>query len=242
MLKVVCIIYKYSTEEYKYHSAYICRLLAQVRRCISIPFEFHVITNVDYPEEMNESFTFHKRTYEELCDGWAKLDMLEMFDGPCLYLDLATVLQKNIDDLLTTDADIRVVSEYWNEGGVNTSMMYWNRDKYQFDTAVEDFKLSYKDFNEFVADQLLIDYFPRGYIYSRAYGYDELENGLIGDETKINGYTDDYYRFIMYNNKNYAVCVHNGITRGNEYLKKIISFDQLREMKEYWEPIPYYDD
>lgn len=235
MLKVVCIIYKYSTEEYRYHPAYICRLLAQVRRCISIPFEFHVITNVDYPEEMNESFTFHKRTYEELSDGWAKLDMLEMFDGPCLYLDLATVLQKNIDDLLTTDADIRVVNEYWNGGGVNTSMMYWNRDRYQFDSAAEDFKLSYKDFNEFVADQLSIDFFPRGYIYSRAYGYDELENGLIGDLK--DGSTGEYISYKLYDNKSFNVCLHNGLGSS-----RVIKYPQLRELKQYWEPIPYYDD
>ena len=233
MLKVVCIIYKYSTKEYKYHDAYICRLLAQVRRCISIPFEFHVITNVDYPERLNESFTFHKKTYEELSDGWAKLEMLEMFDGPCLYLDLATVLQKNIDDLLTTDADIRVVNEYWNEGGVNTSMMYWNRDKYQFDSAAEDFKLSYKNFNEFAADQLNIDFFPRGCIYSRAYGYDELENGLIGDLK--DGLSGEYISYQMYYNKSFQVCLHND-------MKKIISYNQLRELKQYWEPIPYYDD
>jgi hypothetical protein len=233
MLKVVCIIYKYSPTIRKYHEAYICRLLGQVRRCISIPFEFHVITNVDYPEEMNESFTFHKKTYEELSDGWAKLEMLEMFDGPCLYLDLATVLQKNIDDLLTTDADIRVVNEYWNEGGVNTSMMYWNRDKYQFDGAAEDFKLSYTNFNDFVADQLNHDFFPRGYIYSRAYGYDELENGLIGDVK--NGITDTFISYKPYNNKSLHVCLHNG-------LKKFVTFEQLKEMREYWEPIPYYDD
>lgn len=232
MLKVVCIIYKYSTEVYKYHEAYALRLLSQVRRCITVPFEFHCITNIDYPEIMNESIIFHKKTYEELSDGWAKLDMLEMFNGPCLYLDLTSVLQKNIDDLLTTDADMRIVAEYWNKMRVNTSMIYWNK-KYNFDGISEEIKMNYSNFNDFVAKELSYDIFPRMSIYSRAYGYDELENGLIGDLK--DGLSGEYISYQMYYNKSFQVCLHND-------MKKIISYNQLRELKQYWEPIPYYDD
>ena len=116
---------------------YVDRLHSMVNRHLTIPYEFVELTERDIPDSEG---------------WWAKLDMLHMFDGDCLYFDLDVVITANIDHLVRIGrADIsklwarndfsypvspnaRLVGdgfagplmENGREATINSSVMFWS--------------------------------------------------------------------------------------------------------------------
>jgi hypothetical protein len=107
---------------------YVDRLEAGVNRYLTIPFKFREVTESDLPPGR---------------DGWFnKLHLLEMFDGPALYLDLDVILTGSIDHLVhlarvdrsriwaRDDWSYPVTQpRYGREATINSSVMLWHGSK-----------------------------------------------------------------------------------------------------------------
>jgi hypothetical protein len=107
---------------------YVGKLRRAVSRNLTVPHNFEVITEYDLPSGRK---------------GWFnKLHLLEMFDGPVLFLDLDVILTGNIDHLVEIargdtsriwardDWSYPVTNpRYGKEATINSSVMLWSGRK-----------------------------------------------------------------------------------------------------------------
>jgi hypothetical protein len=107
---------------------YVGKLQRAVARNLTVPHEFVVVTEKDLPEGRK---------------GWFnKLYLLEMFDGPALFLDLDVVVTANIDHLVEiarSDTSRIWARDDWSypvtnprngrEATINSSVMLWHGRK-----------------------------------------------------------------------------------------------------------------
>lgn len=107
---------------------YVARLKSMVSRHLTVPHEFVEITERDIPRGRM---------------GWFnKLYLLEMFDGPVLYLDLDIVITGNIDSIIDIgmsdqsrifardDWSYSVLkNDYGREKTINSSVLFWHGRK-----------------------------------------------------------------------------------------------------------------
>jgi hypothetical protein len=137
-VKVVCLNWR---DYLGMGDLYVSTLKGMVAEHLTLPYEFVEVTEHDLPEGR---------------EGWfCKLHLLEMFDGPVLYLDLDVVINSNIDHLVEiaaqdpsriwarndfsypVSANSRVVGDGYagplmangRESTINSSVMLWHGRK-----------------------------------------------------------------------------------------------------------------
>lgn len=124
-MKVVCLNWM---DYLSRGNEYVTKLKNGVSRNLTTPYEFVEVTEADLPAGRQ---------------GWFyKLNLLEMFDGPVLFLDLDVVITSNIDHLVEIargdtsriwardDWSYPVTNpRYGKEATINSSVMLWHGRK-----------------------------------------------------------------------------------------------------------------
>lgn len=107
-------------------SEYVKKLRRQVRKNLTIPHEFFVVT--DDPA----SFYPRMKVKPSALPGWwEKLRLFKpgMFpDGRVLFLDLDTFIVGNIDDIASLDTPFATLRDFWRKDGLGPAVMLWRTD------------------------------------------------------------------------------------------------------------------
>ena len=107
-----------------YDASWVRKLKSAVERNVSIPHNFICLSDCEVPCD--------RILLDADGDGyWAKLQLFKpgIFNGPVLYIDLDTVICKNIDDIILSVTDQKFVMWYESDKDVHSSaMMWWNGD------------------------------------------------------------------------------------------------------------------
>ena len=135
-LDCACVIYGDT-----YSWTYVERLYSMLSRHLSAGVRLHVYTEADRPVPVpmikhvltSWGDLGHKRNW------WYKMQLFnaEHHAGPLLYFDLDTVIVQNIDWIVQSSLEyfwaIRDFKYLWRptDYGVNSSIMWWNTDKFQ---------------------------------------------------------------------------------------------------------------
>ena len=105
---------------------YVKKLRRQVRKNLTIPHEFFVVTD--------EPASFYPRMKvkpSSLPGWWEKLRLFKpgMFpDGRVLFLDLDTFIIGNIDDIASLDTPFATLRDFWRKDGLGPAVMIWRTD------------------------------------------------------------------------------------------------------------------
>ena len=214
----------------KYSEEYVYRLRDMVAKNLSIPHQFVCIS-----DEFIEGIYTSKPPNEFELDGWWPKMFLyrpDLFTGKVLYLDLDTVIQKNIDALVSYSDGFCGVYTKWNpittDGTYawttlrhkipfNSSVLtftaedyYWLWDKFTKDPI--GYMMKYYGDDKFLGNEIPeYDTFPDDWIYSRLYGIDEETKW--NDNVKLSTYSSqDVYYF-----PDRKICMLNGPTNEKHY-------------------------
>jgi hypothetical protein len=120
MINIVCVLK--SNGKIGYDSSWVEKLKNSIQRNITVPYKFLCLSDVDVPCERVE--------LELASEGWwSKLELFRpgILNGPTLYIDLDTVICKNIDEIIDRCKNEKFVM--WIEPDTNvhsSAMMYWN--------------------------------------------------------------------------------------------------------------------
>lgn len=126
----------------------------------------------------------------QLKKWWSKIEIFS-HPGPCLYLDLDTIIVNNIDGLLTAirDDSFCGLHDQWHPGTLGSGIMYWTSDvRYIYDEFMKSPEKHIKKYrgdqdyiNSCVNDQHYIqDYCPGGIVSFKA----NIEHGVGFDRDK----------------------------------------------------------
>lgn len=113
-MKVVCV-----NVGFKYPPEYVRILEAQVKRNLTLPYEFVCITNKP------KNYTCETIPVERgLRDWWPKLTCFKggLFDERILYLDLDVCITGNLDELVSVESPFTIISD-WHLPCFNSSVM-----------------------------------------------------------------------------------------------------------------------
>ena len=228
MINVICV--KWGD---KFTHEFVNRLFTMVKRNLTVPFTFYCYT--DNPSNIREEVQIIN-IEEEFDVWWNKLAMFKtgfVPPGPCLFFDMDVVIQKNIDFILDylDPEKLTMIKSYWKyfdpeEYGPNckkrknryntlknSSVLLWNSDflNHIWEHFYEDpdwYQLKYQGIDRFLEhEQFDVNYFPKGFIYSRLYGVD-LEIGKAGPRTiSVDG---PITKHNFYYEPDYAICIFNG--------------------------------
>lgn len=246
-MKVNVVTVLYESENKLWRAKDVARVAKMCRKYISFEHNFYCLT--DFPETTRIAVNSNgiRLPLDHQIDGYFhKLEMFKpgLFEGPCIYFDLDVVIQKNIDHLieLIEEQHLRIVKTFWNEDGINSSVLAWQANSpatnniwKTFNSNPEYYMMKYRGIDGFLwFNTDCLKGFPRREIYSRAYGYDENENGLVCE--KYLGYSNVCLKFKHYHNPFYSICILNNIgheidERKFTYIDKS-AFDGLEH---YWE-------
>jgi hypothetical protein len=221
MITVACV--KWGT---KYGPEFVNRLYYMVERNLTIPFRFCCYTEdaTDLIPEVNvipiES--------DDLEGYWNKVALFKLFTGKVLYIDLDTVIQNNIDKLITHSPVLCGVKTYWSEISTdgseyyvtmkwktpfNSSVMVWNAEDYYwvwdvFASDMDMYILKYFGDDKFLGNEVPNKTaFPKGWIYSRTRG--------LGNNEKPNYKMNDLLS--AYHYPDAMICMLNGATKPIHY-------------------------
>lgn len=128
----------------KYHSHYVNKLFSGIKRNTTIPFKMHCFT--DDPVGLFEDIAVHKLPYNTLQSWWNKLFLfsneLPFLPGEKLfYIDLDTIIIKNIDHILLHDPNkIIVLRDFYTglartvvgNNNVGSGLMSWRHGNYTY--------------------------------------------------------------------------------------------------------------
>lgn len=107
-----------------YDASWVRKLKDAVSRNLTIPHKFVCLSDCEVPCE--------RIPLDTTGDGfWAKLQLFKpgIFNGPVFYIDLDTVICKNIDDIINSVQDKKFVMWLEEDTKIHSSaMMYWNGD------------------------------------------------------------------------------------------------------------------
>jgi len=221
----------------KYSSDYVNRLSIMLERNLTIPFRMYCYT--DDPIGIDNGINIIDIPKDEYLEGWwNKVGLFKEsmpYIGRCLYLDLDTVIQNNIDDLFNYEPDIICgVWTYWNliytDGEYqykklrwkipfNSSVMTWNACDYywiwdHFWENHNDYIMKYYGDDKFLGHELdVYRIFPQEWIYSRLYGNSETDKPT----DLINLGNNRYHRAHYYPDA--KICLLNGPTTPAYYKK-----------------------
>lgn len=105
---------------------YVKKLRRQVRKHLTIPHEFFVVT--DDPASFYPRMKVKPAT---LPGWWEKLRLFKagMFPGGrVLFLDLDTFIVGNIDDIASYDGQFATLRDFWRKDGLGPAVMLWRTD------------------------------------------------------------------------------------------------------------------
>jgi len=232
----------------KYDSSYVNRLNRMADRYITEPHRFFCYT--DDPTGLDDGIEIIEIPPDELLEGWwNKVGIFKRsmpYEGRCLYLDLDTVIQNNIDDLVNyelhrlcgvwtywnlvwTDGDYKYATMRWKVP-FNSSVMTWTAsDCYwiwdYFWPAHNEYIMQYYGDDKFLGNEVT-DYstFPENWIYSRLYGMNEKDKAT--DEVPIGG---GMFKPLYYH-PDAKICLLNGPT--DVHAKSPLLY--YEQFKEHW--------
>ena len=122
MINIVCVLR--SNGKVGYDATWVDRLKKAVERNITIPHQFHCLSDCEVP--------CNRIPLEDIGLGWwAKMQLFRpgLFNGPVLYFDLDTVICQNIDDIVNSVKNEKFVMWYESDKDIHSSaMMWWNGD------------------------------------------------------------------------------------------------------------------
>lgn len=122
MINVVCVLRQGG--KVGYDPLWVKKLKNAVSRHLTFPHTFVCLSDCEVDCQ--------RIPLEETGDGfWAKLQLFKpgFFQGPVFYLDLDTVICKNIDDIVRSVYDQKFVMWYESDKKIHSSaMMWWNGD------------------------------------------------------------------------------------------------------------------
>ena len=124
-MNVVC--FKWGT---LFGPEYVNKLYNSIIRNTTIPINFICFTDND------KGVICETRPFiEEVPDWWYIIGLHNPehgFVGQTIYLDLDTVILKNIDDILSLDTDFAILRDYYRPNGLQTAMISWKPSKTQY--------------------------------------------------------------------------------------------------------------
>jgi hypothetical protein len=215
----------------KYDAGYVNRLSTMVDRYLTEPHTFYCYT--DDPTGLNtEWIDVIEIPPDDLLEGWwNKVGIFNSnmpYEGRCLYLDLDTVIQSNIDDLVNYEMHkLCGVWTYWNlvytngdykhatlrwKVPFNSSVMTWNAsDCYwiwdYFWPSHNEYIMQYYGDDKFLGNEVT-DYktFPQEWIYSRLYGNSMTD--VPTDKVMVDKHTSQAVHYYP----DAKICLLNGPT------------------------------
>ena len=211
----------------RYSAEYVNRLYRMVKHNTTVPFSFYCYT--DDPVDIISDVNIISKPDDDLELWWPKLRMFEKgfggLKGWCVYFDLDTVIQNNIDVILNTRHNsLRMIKCFWKivktnqidpkhkyDMDLNSSCLSWKADSLDhiwqhFWEDPEYYMTKYYGIDRFMCHEELIDptnHWPRKMFYSRHYGFEE------GDDMVFENW---------YFDPNYLVCMMNNFHRVDEEL------------------------
>lgn len=112
MYNVACL--KHGT---KFGPEYVNNLYGSVLRNTTVPITFHCFT--DNAEGLNPNIHVHPLPYTNISGWWQKLYLFSgqlPFTGRVLFLDLDTLIIKNIDHFVTQPSGFVILRDLWSGG------------------------------------------------------------------------------------------------------------------------------
>ena len=127
-MKLICV----KTKK-KYTNEYVINLISSVLRNSTIHIEDFICVTDDPNSELKEHGLSFYSTDKN--GWWGKVDVFNI-TGPCLYLDLDTVITDNIDSLLEGIENLSpqevIMIKPWKKLGWASGIMGWNSDSLSF--------------------------------------------------------------------------------------------------------------
>lgn len=122
LINIVCVLKNGGKVNYNF--LWVEKLKNSIQRSLSIPYRFVCLSDVDVPCERIE--------LDNADPGfWSKMQIFRpgLFNGPVLYIDLDTVICKNIDDIILKSMDKKFVMWIEKDKEIHSSaLMFWNGD------------------------------------------------------------------------------------------------------------------
>ena len=230
MINVICV--KWGT---KYSADDVNRLQMNVLKYLNVPHKFWCYT--EDPSGL-DCDVIYMPLENDLEIYWNKLAMFQkdFVKGTCIYFDIDTVIQNNIEPLLEYKCDnLRMIRCYWKgdfvtDGSslkhkerydmyVNSSVLVWEAGSLDyiwdyFDANADYYMIKYKGIDRFLFHEgFNLEYFPEGLIYSRLNGISADYNGKHNTfENKVKTKMLPYDEIDLYYIEDALVCMFNGPT------------------------------
>lgn len=101
------------------------------QKYISIKHEFICLSN-----DIDSSVPFKTIPLINNLDGWWNKMEIFRFDGPCIYMDLDTIICNNLDSIITTIQNSNIefigLEDVYHINKLQSSILYWNTSLYHF--------------------------------------------------------------------------------------------------------------
>ena len=125
MLSVVCVKAKPH-----YNAEYVNHLYRSVERHLTVPHRFYCFTDDDGGLKCQ---TKRLPKMPQVRGWWAKLALHrpEVLSGKVLYLDLDTLVVRNIDFLASLTCDFAILEDFYRPSGYGSGVMLWNKPQPQ---------------------------------------------------------------------------------------------------------------
>jgi len=126
-LTVACVLRRgglyLGSREGPYFAKYVRILRERVAEQLSLPHRFVCLSDVTVPCP-------HINLHEFWPGAWAKIELFRrgLFDGPVLYLDLATAVLGELDELARVALDGEFSAVRHRQGGLDAAVMAWRVD------------------------------------------------------------------------------------------------------------------
>lgn len=194
MLTVVCVFKPgggFTTD-------YVTRLRDSVAEFCSLPHRFVCLTNQQIKGVKAIPFARHAIGY------WNKLELFRrgLFDGPVVYLDLDTMIVRDVTDIFGYPHEFTAAHNWKGEPGESLSswfLAFDGRDDYQY--LYDEFKPSVVEIYErdwrywgdqgFIEKTLRRDWTPLGLLFPdrfESYKWGVLPRGKVAETTSIVGF------------------------------------------------------
>lgn len=218
----------------KYNHEHVNRLYRMCQKTIDDDFTFVCYT--ENSEGINSDIHITPLGDYDLEKWWWKLCLFEKpTDKVNFFFDLDVVLQSNITHLKTlVNNKITLIKAFWKpefdssiyDHNINSSVMIWTGDQThvwnQFIDNPEYYMMKYNGIDGYLYYEHNdgIGFIPRGVVYSRMFGVDELLNS--GPDL----YTMDY-----------PICIFNGWRRETDMSdgKYLLDNDGYNGFEHYWD-------
>lgn len=156
----------------KYSPGYIDKLERAVSRHLTIPYTFDCIRETTYP------------------GWWGKVELFNRQGDGFLWLDLDVVVTGSLDEMCTTDADIRTGrnTAKANPNGCQSSVMFWRDCRPILDMFHPDLMQAFKGDQDWITylrdeDIISVDYFDPAHLVSYKH---KCLDGLPDDARVVN--------------------------------------------------------